>query len=129
MKRLTAGAATACLAAAAMVGLGAGTAQAAGGCSTTARSNYGATYQVCLYISGSQATVSWTVNASGASTDERVWVSLTSFCPTQSWNWNDWSDGARDNNGGATTSCSAGGFHATMMPTESGRQSGAIVHF
>ncbi|OLZ65569.1 hypothetical protein AV521_31435 [Streptomyces sp. IMTB 2501] len=129
MKRITTSLAALSLAAAGVVGLGAGAAHADDPlCSNWGGSRYGAPYQVCVTYSGSQdALISWTVNASRTSTDERFWLRVASECGDRlNTDWNDYQDNG-SNVGEAWVHCSAGGFEASLYPTESGVQDGPTV--
>ncbi|MEV7774288.1 hypothetical protein [Kitasatospora sp. NPDC086791] len=79
VKRLGAGAAVLGLATAGVVGIGAGAAHA-DGCSSYA-TKYGARVSLCLTGDGtSWGHGSWSVDTSGARTDERVYVTLQTNC-------------------------------------------------
>ncbi|GAB7188632.1 hypothetical protein ATKI12_8463 [Kitasatospora sp. Ki12] len=129
MKKTTTGLAVLGLAAAGVVGLGAGTAHADPPlCSTWGGSRYGAPYQVCVTYSGPQdALIHWTVNASRTSTDERFWLRVASACGDRlDTDWNDYQDNGM-NVGDAWVHCASGGFEASLYPTESGLRDGPVV--
>ncbi|MGV4988989.1 hypothetical protein ACVB8X_40850 [Streptomyces sp. NRAIS4] len=114
IRRIVTTAAALALAIGGAIGFGAGTAQAADGCTGWYHTVHGASYELCIE-NGNR--LHWYVNKTGSSTDERFYVSGNDFCGnTYSFNWNDWSQSGY-NNAWWTFPCNVQA--GALKPTES----------
>ncbi|MGW3208689.1 hypothetical protein [Streptomyces sp. NPDC001135] len=111
------------IAAAGLMGLGAGTASATGQCSHLGESHFGAVYDFCIgLVTGGANEADWHVSTYQSRTDERFYVVVHDVCgDVYTFNWNDYSQWIyNDANGGhhnyVVMSCNVS--YAAMFPTE-----------